>query len=213
MHGFPEWRRLSLLMELPRWNLALPLIFFRCWRDVVEESQAAFRRLDPCLPSPLRPWITIIQNLPAMKARRLCNSLAAIMNLSTACASFRRLCCRQMKRWWTQIRTAVNNEKVNGTYLDGIPFSNCVRLASSVGAGFRTTTIRQAGPRKRTLESDIVRSLVIWPDDEERPASGSSSSVSRLVEDEAGPASYGTLSSSLWFDANPAVPDLIFPGS
>ena len=144
-----------------------------------------------------------------MKARHLCNSLAAIANLSTACTSLRLLCCRQMKRWWTQIRTAVNNEKVNGRYLDGIPFSNCVRLASSVGAGFRTTTIRQAGPRKRTLESDIVRSLVVWPDDEERPASGSSSSVSRLVEDEAGPASYGTLSSSLWFDANPAVPDLI----
>ena len=109
-------RMLRIMMRRPSVFGIWPYLFFKYWRDVVEESQAAARMLDPILPSYLRPWFTIVHFLPAMKARHLCNSLAAITNLSTACTSLRLLCCRQMKRWWVQIRLAVNNEAVNGTY-------------------------------------------------------------------------------------------------
>ena len=179
MHSeLSEWRGLRILMDhIEDWGSASPKVFLMFWKHAVWESQAAARRFDhnPPIALYLQPWTVTIACLPAMKARYLCNSLRAILNLSITCTSLRRLCCRELRRWWTQIRRAVVNEEVNGKYLDGIPFATIVRLASSVGSGFATTTIRERGPQRRTLESDIMRSLELWPDEEE-PESGSSSS-------------------------------------
>ena len=117
---------------------------FRYWRDFVEESRAAARRFYPLEPAEFQPWNVIIDGLPAMKGRALITSLGPILNLSATCTCLRRRCCREMRRWWVQIRTAVINEEVNGKYLDGLPFANLVRLASSIARGFRPAAISQA---------------------------------------------------------------------
>ena len=78
-----------------------------------------------------------------------------------------------------------------------------MRLASSVGSGFATTTIREVGPQRRTLESDIMRSLVLWPDEEEPESGSSSSECPWALEDEpvleAVPEARG-IDMTCWFD-------------
>ena len=195
-----EWRRLRILMErIEDWDSVSPKVFLMFWKHAVWESQAAARRFDhnPPIALYLQPWTVTIACLPAMKARHLCNSLRAILNLSITCASLRRLCCRELMRWWKQIRRAVVNEEVNGKYLDGMPFATIVRLASSVGSGFATTTIRERGPQRRTLESDNTRSLELWPDEEEPESGSSSSECPWALEDEPGPTTGGSSSSAL----------------
>ena len=142
--GDPEWRRLRVMINRPLWKRGFPRIFLMCWRDVVEESRAAARRCDSLETADFRPWNVIINGLPTMKGRALITSLGPILNLSATCICLRRRCCREMKRWWAQIRTAVINEEVNGKYLDGLPFANLVRLASSIARGFRPAAISQA---------------------------------------------------------------------